>query len=71
MVFEQNNRLLINKDLWIKCCIAMTNVKKDAILSMIKKCEKIIWFILKNKEHWANKGQSTFFWIYPFLLIKA
>ena len=71
MVYDQNNRLIINKELWTQSCLLLVDRRNDEVKSVIRWCENMTYFILQMKQEWAYKGQSTFFWIYPYFLIKS
>ena len=61
MVYDQNNRLTINKELWIQSCLLLEDRRNDEVKSVIQWCENITYLILQMKPEWAYKGQSTFF----------
>ena len=53
------------------CDILYSNILGKILLSHIKLCEDIISDIFSLYPHWSGKIHSTFFWIYPFILLKS
>ena len=60
VVYDQTNRLIINKVLWIQSCLLLMDRRNDEVKSVIRWCENITHFIRQMKPEWAYKGQSTF-----------
>ena len=62
---------MTSKDLWINRLLSKLWLIKSNLIIYIKLCEDIISDIFSIHPHWSGKIHSTFFWIYPFILLKS
>ena len=70
ILLSQNKMLMTSKDLWINLLLSKLSLIKSNLIIYIKLCEDIISDIFSLHPHWSGKIHSTFFWVYPFILLK-